>query len=237
MDGKTQLQTPERFEDQAIVDALSLIEEEAMITEQLAIEQEATEINNRIAEVHQEGKSFGKPSKFKYFILFFLAIIVDIVDFAELTGIGYFIAKVVAIVCTIVMYLIFWFTDTKQKNAEQYQKKVETYLQNLQKNLAHLERRAVQISRLVGKYTGSRSIKKIKAIRALRGGAAKVIKITRKSPGAKFLASAMANLVPGLDLVPWQIVGVWLSYRDENETYRDAANIADDLLAEAPTEA
>lgn len=219
---------------QEFADDISSAEEEEMLAEQLSIEQEANAMNNQILDVHREGKAFGKPSKFKYFILFFLAAIVDTVDFAELTGIGYFVAKVVAIICTIIMYLIFWFTNTKQKNAEQYQKKVENFTQDLQKNVAHLERRANQILRLTGKLTGGRTLKKIKAIKTLRKATANVIKITRRNPTTKFLAAAVANLVPGLDLVPWQIVGVWLSYRDELETYKDAATAADDLLEREP---
>ena len=223
--------------DKLAEERLSVAEEEVIISEQLSIEQETSHINNQIAEVYQEGMSYGKPSKFKYFILFFLAIIVDIVDFAEITGFGLFIAKTVAIVCTVIMYLIFWFSNTKQKKAADYQKNVESFLRDLQINVAHLERRLVQISRLTGKLSKNRFIKKLKPVRALRRGAASVIKFTRRSPATRFLGAAIANLVPILSLLPWQIIGTWLSYRDENETYKDAASIANDLLAEAPAEA
>jgi hypothetical protein len=210
--------------------------EEETIAEQLSIEQEVSNINNQITEVYQEGISYGKPSKFKYFILFSLAIIVDVIDLAEITGFGYFIAKTVAVTCTIIMYLIFWFTNTKQKKAANYQQAAQDFLGDLQRNIAHLERRSVQIARFTGKLSRNRFIKKIKPVRALRRGATSVIKVARRSPASKFLGAAIANLVPILDLMPWQVIGVWLSYRDENETYRDAATVANDLLTEAPAE-
>ena len=215
---------------------LSAAEEET-ITEQLSIEQEVSNINSQIAETYQEGISYGKPSKFKYFILFSLAIIVDVVDFAEITGFGYFIAKTVAIICTILMYLIFWFTNIKQKKAANYQQAAQNFLEDLQRNVAHLERRSVQIARLTGKLSKNRYINKLKPVRALRRGTASAIRVARRSPASKFLGAAIANLVPVLDLMPWQVIGVWLSYRDENETYKDAAAVANDFLTEAPAEA
>jgi len=135
------------------------------------------------------------------------------------------------------MYLIFWFTNGKQKKASEYQQKVINFVQDLQKNVAHLERRTVQITRLAGKFSSSRVIKKLKPIKALRTSAAKILRVTRRNPATKFLGAAIANMIPLLDLFPWQIIGVWLSYRDERETYADAAKVADDLLEEAPAQA
>jgi hypothetical protein len=217
-------------------DSHSLAEEEAMITEQLAIEQETTSINNQIDVVHQEGKAYGKPSRFKYFVLFLLASIVDLLNLLTLTGFGYAISVIVSVVITIIMYLLFWFTNGKQKRANEYQQKIVAFTQELQKNIAHLERRTVQITRLAGKFSNNKIIKKLKPVKALRKGAAKILKVTRRNPMTKFLGSAIANMIPILDLFPWQIIGVYLSYRDERETYADASNVADDLLAEAPAE-
>jgi len=169
----------------------------------LNLEQERTEDQNEqgIKEVVEEGRSYKNPSHLKYGILFVLAAIVDIVDFAELTGVGWFIAKIVSITATVIILIIFLTTGGRQKSASQYRKKLEDYINTAIKNVAHAERmimRAGKIARYLPWLSGL----------------------------VKFIVAAAANLFPLLDLFPWMTIGVWLSYRDEKNTPINARETA-----------
>lgn len=160
-----------------------------------------------IQNVVEEGKSYKSPSHFKYGILFALAVIVDIIDFAELTGIGWFIAKIVSVLATVIILAIFLTTGGRQKSASQYRKKLEDYINTAIKNVAHAERmimRAGKIARYLPFLSGV----------------------------VKFILAALANLFPILDLFPWMVIGVWLSYRDEKNTYNNARETAVALESE-----
>lgn len=160
-----------------------------------------------LKEVVEEGKSYKSPSHFKYGILFALAAIVDIIDFAELTGIGWFIAKIVSIIATVIILIIFLTTGGRQRSASEYRKKLEDYIKNAIKNVAHAERmimRAGKIARYLPFLSGI----------------------------VEFILAALANLFPILDLFPWMIIGVWLSYRDEKNTYNNARESAMALESE-----
>lgn len=186
---------------------------ENQYAQSLYAQQSERQQRDELEEIVTEGKSYRSPSKLKYGILFVLAIIADAMDFVELTGVGWFVAKLVSIVCTAIILLIFFFTGTKQKKAKEYQKRAEDIIRNPVKNIAHAERmliRAEKISSIVG-----------------IGSFAGIIE--------KFSASAAANLIPVLDLVPWMLVGVYLSYRDEKNILRGARESAE-IVEEAASD-
>lgn len=208
------------------------LEEEERIAEQLAAVQEVNEMDIQLEETYNEGKSYDKPSKFKYFILFGIAAIIDIIDLLTLTGLGLIIVVLVSFCLSVLIYFIFWVTNTKQKNAQEYPKKIEAILTSVEKNVEHLERRAVQVTRFIS------NSKFVKNSKVFAKGAAKLEKVSQKLPFAKYIAAALANLVPFLGLVPWQIVGVWLSYRDEKRDLQNANGAANSVFetAESLTE-
>lgn len=185
---------------------LALQEEYA---QELYAQQAEQQLTGELQDVVAEGKSYQSPSKFKYGILFTLAIIVDACDFLELTGVGWFIAKVISIIGTGLIVLIFFFTGTKQKKAKDYHKKLQDFVQSSIKNIAHAERIAIRIgtwSQRLGKYTGY---------------------ISRYAPEVIELGAGLFNLIPGWDLIPWMVVGVYLSYRDEKNTLNSARESAE----------
>lgn len=53
---------------------------------------------------------------------------------------------------------------------------------------------------------------------------------TAKSPIVRSAAAGALNLVPILALVPWMLVGIWLSYKAEKESYKNAREEADSVL-------
>lgn len=200
---KVKMQT-ELYQNQEVING-ALIENELLneveleeAANQLAAEQEVYQTVKQAEDIYKKGQSYKNPSKFKYGVLFGLSGIVDVIDFLTLTGVGWFIAAVISVVLSTVIILIFWFTNTKQKKANQYKKGVQDFLESLPKNVAHLERRTYQVLKISGL--------------------------------SKYAASAAANIIPALNLIPWNIFGVWLSYRDEKESYRDARETSEKTL-------
>ncbi len=190
-------------------------ETENQYAQDLYAQQAEQQMASELQEVVEEGKSYRSPSKFKYSVLFTLAVIVDAVDFLELTGIGWFVAKIVSIIGTAIIVLIFFFTGTKQKNAQEYKKKLTDFLENSARNIAHTERMALRLANW-GKYTKYVSSFAAEAIGIIAGA---------------------INLIPGIDLVPWMTVGVYLSYRDEKNTLNNARETAEAIEEEVATEA
>ncbi|OGM96369.1 MAG: hypothetical protein A3B86_04530 [Candidatus Yanofskybacteria bacterium RIFCSPHIGHO2_02_FULL_38_22b] len=95
----------------------------------LVLEREQQEQGAQTADsIQKEGRSFGRPSFIKYFLLFFvLAVPNDLVDAIELTGFLAIVAWFVSFFLSISTVLIMWFTDQEQKRAEGFMKQVEEY--------------------------------------------------------------------------------------------------------------
>ncbi len=183
------------------------IETENQYAQELYAQQAEQQAAGELQEVVEEGKSYQTPSKFKYGILFTLAIIVDAVDFAELTGVGWFVAKMVSIIATVIILLIFFFTGNKQKKAQEYRKNLESMIENSARNIAHAERMIIRTGK-IARY------------------------VPWLSGLVKYVMAAAANLIPILDLAPWMVIGVYLSYRDEKNTLNNAREAAEAIEEE-----
>lgn len=234
----TEADQDEALEDDTAPSEEDIADEEELLgvqLEELRLTTDLHTISQEVAQIKEEGHSFGKPSKIKYGILFSLAGIIDTLDLLSLTGVGYFIAAVASITLSLIMLWIFWLTNTKQNDAKKYQQKLAIFLKNLEKNMAHIERRAVQVSRIAHKLSRNKIVRKIGGggVAKLGGKAAKIYKAAKRNPLSKFIAASCANLVPGLGLLPWQIIGTYLSYRDEREALRDAAKAADQAFEDS----
>lgn len=95
--------------------------------------------------IQEEGRSFGRPSLIKYFLLFFvLAIPNDAIDTLELTGFMAMVAWFASMFLSITTILVMWFTDQEQKRAEGFMKKIEEY----KRTAIRTTRTAFKIARL-----------------------------------------------------------------------------------------
>ena len=184
------------------------------ISNAMETEREMENMYQQSQSLYEEGMEYKKPSFFKYSVLYGLTVVIELIDLTTFTGFGIPVAMLVSFALSTLMFLIFWFTNTKQKRADEFAEKASAWLQELPKNMAHIERRGVQAARLVRKFKPVRKMA-VKSYAALK-----------KSPLSKFAAAAVANLIPLLDVMPWVIVGVWLSYRDEKASYRNANEAA-----------
>jgi hypothetical protein len=206
--------------------------EEELIADLLEAEQESYAAINSGIELYNQGLSFKHPSYFKYGILFILAAIVDIIDFADLSGIGLFIARIVSFAASALIILVLWLTNTKQKSADEYVENAQKKIEFITQKISEAERKILTVAKISRKIPGVKKLYRkahMATIRRLRLGLRKLTKNT-KNPIIRSLASGTLNLVPFLSIVPWMIIGIWLSYRAEKESYKKAEEMANTIL-------
>lgn len=200
------------------------LETEEEYAEQLATEQERYQTEQQLIDFHNEGVRYGHPSYAKYGIVFLLGLITESTDFLDLLGIGIVVSKPVALFFTSVIFLIFWLTNTKQKNAEDYVGKAEEIVETVTANLAHIERRAFQGAKIARRLGATRFAARIRISSRL----------IKRNPLFKFAGAGVANLVPFLSVFPWVLLGIYLSYRDEKKSYQNARETAGEIAEQIP---
>ena len=214
-----------------------LAEEEQNAVE-LAAEQELYAAQAGAEELYDQGQEYRHPSYFKYSILASFASIVDLIDLADLTGFGAIIGRAISFAVSAIIILIFWFTNTKQKRADEYAENVQKEIEVITQRIANAERNIVRVARLSRRIPGAKQAYRklhLATIRRARVGLRRVVKST-KSPILRYAAAGTLNLVPFLALIPWQLLGVYLSYRAEKESYKNAQEASDSVLESTPLE-
>lgn len=210
------------------------LDEEAQNAIELDAEQELYAAQSSAVELHNQGQEFRHPSFFKYFVLAApLAFIADGIDiFAEISVIGIPYGRLISFAATTIMLLVFWFTNTKQKRADGYVENIERNLEIITQRIANAEKNIVRAARLSRHIPGAKQMYRklhVATIRRARVALRKVVRST-KSPILRFAATSILNLVPLLALMPWMLIGVWLSYRAEKESYKNAREASDSVL-------
>ena len=205
-------------------ESLTVGENEEIYAEQLTTDRERYQTEQQLIDFHDQGVKYGHPSYVKYTIVSLLGLITESTDFLDLIGIGILVSKPISLLLTFIIFLIFWLTNTKQTNANNYAKKAEEVIKTVAANLAHLERRSYQAA---------------KSARRLRAGrlAARIRispRFVKSNPLFKFTAAAVANLIPFLAVFPWVLLGIYLSYRDEKKSYQNATETATEIARQIP---
>lgn len=208
---------------------------------ELAAEQELYAAQSAAVELHNQGQEYRHPSYFKYFVLATpLAFIIDGIDiFAHISGVGIPFGSFFSFAATTIILLIFWFTNTKQKRADEYVKNIEKNIEVITQRIANAERNIVRAARLSRRVPGAKQIYRkfhLRTIRRIRVALRGVIKST-KSPILRYAAAGVLNLVPFLAILPWQLIGVYLSYRAEKESYKNAQEASSQILEAGETTA
>lgn len=208
------------------------LDEEQQYADELAAEQEFYIARSEAAELYNQGQEYSHPSLLKYSLLALLALIVDIIDFIDLTGIGILIGRIISFTTSTVIILIFWFTNTKQKMADEYVDSIQKKIEVITARIANAERNILRVARLSRKIPGAKQLYRklhLKTVRRLRLAVKGVAKNT-KNPIVRFMAASALNLVPLLAALPWMLIGIWLSYRAEKESYKNAKEAAESAL-------
>lgn len=206
--------------------------EEQQYADELAAEQEFYIARSEAAELYNQGQEYGRPSLFKYSLLALLALIVDAIDLIDLTGIGIIIGRIISFVASVIIIIIFWLTDTKQKRADEYVDGIQKRIEAITAAMANAEINILRTARLSRKIPGAKQLYRklhLKTVRPLRLAAKKIAK-NRKNPIVRFVAAGVLNLVPFLAVLPWMLIGIWLSYRAEKESYKNAREAAESVL-------
>ncbi|PIR41362.1 MAG: hypothetical protein COV31_01540 [Candidatus Yanofskybacteria bacterium CG10_big_fil_rev_8_21_14_0_10_46_23] len=217
---------------------LNSLENQKNLQEALALEQEVAGLERAVADLIEKSKRFKRPSRFKYGLLFLIAIFFDaVLIFLNLSGSGLAVTILISFVGIAIISFILWFGDVRYKSAKKYQENLDEGLDLVRLKALQLERLAFKSSKLLRKiqYSG-RSPQLIKNIAGkLRGGVVsslKVVRAARKSPVWRFLLIAVADIAPILNIIPWMLIGVYLTYRDEKKLYQALAETAQQVATE-----
>ena len=202
---------------------LKTTEEDASI--QLAAEQDLNLARQHFGQVIADGQEYGSPSWLKYGFLFAIAGTVDIVDAADATGIGIIISKIVSIGGTAIIYLTLWLSNGKVKRAHEYGENLEQSAAAFSTKAAQIDRTVLRSAKALGKVPGLKGVS-----RGARLARIKIKKFARKNPLLKVLIGGGLNLVPFLAIINLMVFWIYLSYRDEKNTYRQAREAAEEAI-------
>lgn len=206
--------------------------EEEQLAAELAADQELYAVQAAAVELYNQGQEYRRPSLFKYSILASFASIIDLIDLIDLTGYGAVIGRIISFMVTVVILLIFWFTNTKQKRADEYVETVQERAEVIATRIANAEKNILRVARLSRKIPGAKQLYRkfhLRAIRRTRIALRRIGKST-KSPIIRSAASGTLNLIPFLAVIPWMLVGTWLSYRAEKESIENARKASESVL-------
>lgn len=210
------------------------LDEEEQNAIELEADQELYAAQTEAAELHKRGQEFRHPSYFKYLaVLGSLATTIDGIDiFTEVSGIGIPFGRLISFAATVIMLLIYWFTNTKQKRAGEYVDNIEKNIDVITQRIANAEKQIVRVARLSRRIPGAKQAYRRLHLRTIRRGRVALRRVAKstKSPILRYAAAGALNLVPILAVLPWQIIGVYLSYRAEKESYKNAREASDSIL-------
>lgn len=195
-------------------------EEEINLQEQLLAEQQFYQAQQQINRLAREAVKLG-PSLLKYSFLGVVAIMVDVVDGADLTLVGIAISKVVSLVGTGIIYFTLWLTNGKVKRASEMTAHLEEALLHAQQAVARASRVAMRASRLLKRYAITRNLG-----RQLGRSLVKIRRAARRNPLTKILIGGAINLVPWLAIINLLTIWVILAYWDEKKLLKEAAESA-----------
>lgn len=212
---------------------LNLVEEEQYASE-LVAEQELYSIEQQIQKLTEEGRSFGRPSLFKYGVLLFLAILADIVIIGSylLFGVGIILSTFLASPFIISIILVSWFTDTKLKSAQAHPEKVEQTVILVQQRVAAATRTGLRTAKALRKIPGMKGV-----ARAIPRKLVQVRRVARRSPIGRILMGSGANTIPIINLIPWQIVSVLMAYSIEKKTLEEVEQATNDAIEQLQLQA
>ncbi|MBI2064946.1 MAG: hypothetical protein HYT62_02745 [Candidatus Yanofskybacteria bacterium] len=245
-------------ERQAVQEEAEFLETSDRMTD-LALNQEVNQAEQTVDGLNDRIAYFKHPSVLKYLLIFLpLALLVDGLDLigylAAPTVIGITITIVLFFVCIYLNSLIiflFWFTDSKLKEAKRYPSLLNlTIADNVARvkelrilNQGRSALRAAQTSQKTARTTEeiAAAVEGIeKATEAIR--AAKVTARTAKgvrlvtsvtaNPLVRLGAGAGLNAFPILALFPFMSLAVVLSYLSERKIYRQARESAEQAKQE-----
>ena len=211
----------QEFEEAEEVDRMNQLE--------TARQEEAFSIQQLAAQLLQQGMAFSSPSMFKWGILLSLAMLNDVVDILDVTGIGAILSWVISMALTAIILLIIWFTDGGMKAAQEYASSVGDEAQQ-----AQIASQVHQIGREVQSVAEKTAgvLKRVPGFKNI-----KVRSAPRKNPLARALLGSAIESIPFLGAINLITVWVFLAYLAEKHAYKSARESAEDAYAQLSRQA
>lgn len=166
------------------------------------------------------------PSKLRYGFLYSLAITGDLVDLAELTGIGLILVWLVKLIVSPILFYAGVDANSRVKAMGRLQEEINKNIAQITRRVETYTRRymtAIKFSRKTGIL--KKPVRKI-ALKVARGR-----KAILRNPLIKNALAGFADLIPIIDLLPWRTFGVFLMYRDEKSTFLEAMEALPDYIS------
>lgn len=177
-------------------------------------------------EVTEASRAIKPPSFFLYISLYGLSIIGDILDFANLTGVG----VVVSIVVDLFIGTILFFAGRAAKNRvdtmNRFQNDLHDKIQNIENKIVTYRKAYAGALKLARKVKFLRKPTRVIALRF-----AKLRRSIARNPSARTIAAIGADLIPILDLLPWRTINIYFMRRDEMRAYKEAKEMLPEYLA------
>ncbi|MDP3697908.1 MAG: hypothetical protein Q8R55_07975 [Candidatus Taylorbacteria bacterium] len=194
-----------------------------------ARQEEASSIQQLATRLLQQGMAFSSPSMFKWGILLSLALVNDVVDILDVTGIGAVLSWVISMALTSIILLIIWFTDGGMKAAQEYASSVGDAAQQAQ-IASRVHQIGIEVQSMAEKTAGA--LKRVPGFKNI-----KVRSTPRKNPLARALLGSAIESIPFLGAINLITVWVFLAYLAEKHAYKSARASAEDTYTQLSSQA
>jgi len=168
------------------------------------------------ADIKRTVSSVKPPSKLSFKGYLVMAIILDALDWAELTGVGLILTYALKVIFAPILFMHGINAGSRVKNTNRIAKSLEEAVSHLKK------RTLIYRNRLAFVAKHGRKIKALrKPIAVIAKNANKLKKLVVRSPAMKNAFCITADFIPLIDLFPWRTLGVVITYYDEKHTYEE----------------
>lgn len=171
------------------------------------------------------------PSGLKYFFLFIVALIGDIIDIlGSLTGIGTIVSFLADFIISPIIYM-------GSKGAYSRIQENQGIAETINNQIENISRKINQIRKsYIAAYRVSKRLGLRKTTSFIRTTSLRLKRITlgvMKNPKVKTGIAIIADFIPFLDIFPFRSISVISTYRDEKNTYQQITeSIKEALQAE-----
>jgi len=170
-------------------------------------------------EVDELSRQVSPPNMTRYYIGFTLSVIGDLIDIVAFVliiafGAGIPLGWLVDILIDVPLLFLGFRSSKKLKEIGKSSNVITEKITIIDQKIAQYRNRYALILRT------SRKIKALRRpVRQFARKARKVTKVLRRNPLGRLVAGILADLVPGLDLIPFRTIAMYQSYKDERESY------------------
>ena len=171
-------------------------------------------------------KTVRPPSGGTYAFLYGLAILGDLIDLLDLTGIGALISFIVDLFIGAILFFTGRAARDRMRSMNEFQDSLHGHIERLEKKIVAYRNAYARILRV------SRKVKILrKPVRKLALKLSRLRKSVVRSPLGRTMAAAGLDLVPFLGLVPWRTWSIYMLRRDEMRAFEEAQSMLPEYMS------